>query len=264
MRTTTIAQALNSVSYAGPQTSKTLAAGISQRLLRASEWASPRLAELSGLPEAAQVEKTEVALLDRHSLAMRLARIIDEVAPIESFADAKQRLVGVHIVANYATGLWDPTTRTRILVPPNALAAAHRYSLDQSDWSKWLALRTGLFATLNEHAPFLLDANARIETLLERLAMAEALVDALMQSITPSRLPSVEWLRHHGPSTPIAGLLAARLELSSPLLDNRHLMGDFANYVVAQGCVPQLLAAPEKMPDAGELLRPDTWEARVS
>lgn len=264
MSATAMAKAMNAVSYAGPQTSPASASGMSKRLLRAAAWSAPRIAGLSGLDEAGAVEDSRVLLLDRHALAIRLARILDEAAPLESVDHARKRLRVLRLVATRATGLWDPWTRTRILVPPNALAAAHRYSLDQSDWSKWVALRTGLLGALVLRAPFLVAPDARVESLLERLVLAEALADAMMASITPARLPSVEWLRHHGPSPSLAGSIATRIGVSSPLLDERHRIPSFALEVVRSGRLDLLLAAPEKLPDAAELVRPDAWAARVS
>lgn len=259
-----MAQALNAVSYAGPQTSPASASGIAQRLLRAGTWSAPRLAELSGLHEAGIVAESPVLLLDRHGLTRHLARILDECAPLASFDQIRTRLRVLRLLATHATGLWDPWTRTRILVPPNVLADAHRYLLDQSDWSKWVALRTGLLGTLTLRAPFLCDPSVRITTLLERLVFAEALADAMMASIAPARLPSVEWLRHHGPSSSLASTVATRIGVSSPLLEARHHIPSFALKAVQSEKLELLLRAPENFPDVAELIQPDTWVARVS
>ncbi|WP_115728616.1 zinc-dependent metalloprotease [Actinomyces culturomici] len=262
-----IARALNALSYAGPQTSPSSAAGVVARLGRAAAWSGPRLAALTGLPEAEAVAASPVLVVDRHGLSRIVARAMDEAAPLDSLSGARARLAVLRVLGATTTGAWDPSTRSRVLVAPNVLADAHRFSLDQGDWCKWVALRAGLQGVLLERAPFLAGASAGPEALLGRLLLVEGLVDALMRSLTPADLSSVEWLRHHGPDSSLIRVVARLSPFLDPsaaaLLEDHRLIGPFASAVVRDGRLEALLSDASALPTREELADPLAWARRA-
>lgn len=261
-----IARALNAWSYAGPHSSPIAAQGIVTRLKRAATWSNSRLERLSGLPEAAEVAVSPVLILDRHGLNARVARALDEISPIASSHHVGVSLRIMRALSTLATGLWDPKRGVRVLVAPNVLTNAHRYALDQGDWCKWVALACGLHGVLVVRAPFLVDVNLSPDELMRRLLLSESLVDALMGSIGPRELGSVEWLRHHGPqASPIDLLARMPREFHDPasLLENHRHLPRFSAHVLRSGRLETLLSSTEALPSLTELAHPESWVARV-
>lgn len=266
-----ISRALTALTYAGPSVPTTSAAGIVARLRKATAWSAPYLSALTGLAEsAARVSAAPTRIVDRHGAITIAARLVDDytrtLTPTQGVACFKL----LSVLAETATGIWDPRSCERVLVAPNVLEDAHRYSLDQGDWSKWVALRAGLWGVALDAAPFIASFDPGDEEplagLLERMLLVDCLVSAQLDQLTPADIASVGWLKAHRHYSAVATLVSLTARASSlPVPDHVLRSGDaFARYIVAKGLGSALLSEASNLPTPDELDSPQRWRTRVA
>ena len=268
-----MASVMNALSYAGPATHSSNAYTCVAMLKKATGWADRRLAKLTGLDEAADcVVNQPTYVVDRHTFASMVARIYDTSMPNESLMDVVTGARITHTLTMHATALWDPTTSSRVLLAPNVLERTYRYSLDQSQWCKWVNMHAGLYGVILSAAPFLWKPDGGLDVFIERLLLADALVDACMDTLTAKDLSSVEWLRSHGPRVSVRSLIDyVGVGESTDENQNTHVpdspsrdgIEEFARFIIHGGHLPRLVEDEANVPSAHECANPDLWTMRV-
>jgi len=270
-----VAGILASMSYAGPSASRVGASAVVARLRRSVAWSDRRLAELSTLPEAsAAVASSRTLVVDRRGLIRRVGAILDRFEDTRTPMVLATEAIVLRALAKEATGIWDVTAGSRILVAPNVLADAQRYALDQTDWCRWVSLCTGLRGVHLTHAPFLVPYIAeliralpeRSDELVRVVLLLDSLPTAEMEVLTPRDLPSIQWLRTHRAHAGGVGLVRACAAAGMPLDGVESLQAQtegFARTVVREGAIATLLSGIEALPTAAEYATPGAWLARV-
>lgn len=261
---------------AGPAVSPTAAAGAVARLRKAVLWADPYLAELTGLTHAAHnVTQQRALIVDRRGAIELMDNAIAHIlgpsyAPLANLG----RALALRALSGKTLGTWDPIQSRRVLFAPNILTTANTHALDQQDFARWAALRTGLWATHLNHAPHLVDyladlardltSSAREFTQLVVLLCVLPSVE--MERLTPKDLPSINWIRQYrAGSAWIHGLsLLPTLRLTNAdtaILSERATA--FARTVIATQSLPTLLQSVIALPTAQELATPTLWCERM-
>ncbi|WP_165217386.1 zinc-dependent metalloprotease [Schaalia sp. ZJ1691] len=278
---------------AGPKVAPYHAQAIVSRLRESLHWANRRLAQISGFEdEAAAVTSRPTRIANRHGALAVTYRLLAEAV---SRADVAAASIGQRIrrettharaaslVANAACGLWDFQRDERILIAPNVLVDAERFALDQKDWCRWVALRTGLRGVYFERAPFLpgvlasgaLNSQPEEDDSLDALTVTDTalLVDILdvlptlqMTCLSPRDLPSVHWILSHrlygvGPACVRLFAPATQTSQTDPSLTLRAQR--FAQFLVDQHAVTDFFASPQALPRAREVEDPLRWLDRV-
>lgn len=288
----TVARAVRAVTPAGPMVPRATAAATVARLRRAAEWSGPVLADLSGMPdEARAVAEAGVVVVDRRGLIDVTARIVDRLLGCEELPagpgdwgvpivgrggpiGAAGALVAMRALAPRAKGLWDPFAPGRVLVAANVLQAAEGAALDQNDFCRWTALRSGLWGVLLVRAPWVCDhlghlarqMPSTVSDFTNLVLVLDGIVDAQMEALTPHEIPSVGWIRRNAPEQGgVAGLRALRLAgmAVDRLEEARADAAAFSQIVVAAGGVATLLKSRDHLPTREEIARPETWTERV-
>lgn len=261
---------------AGPYVSATGAAATVARLRKAVHWSDPYLSRLTGLDDAAaRVRSTRAVIVDRRGAIDTMdAMIVRALRGAASPLSALALTMGIRAMAAQSMGVWDPFTKHRILIAPNVLAASEKYALDQKDYCRWSALRTGLWAVHLEYAPHLIaylgelaaDLPATAVEFKQLIMLMVALPDVEMESLTPRDLVSIGWIRRHKmDSTGLAGLhLLHKAGVPSAHLEEEQAAAQaFARMVIDADALPVLLDSVTNLPTAEEFTRPHLWRERV-
>lgn len=274
--TSALGRVAAALTAAGPYVSATGAAATVARLRKAIHWSDPYLSRLTGLNEAAdRVRSTRAVVVDRRAaidtMEAMIARALGGAAsPLSNVALA----MGIRAMAAQSMGVWDPFTQHRVLIAPNVLAASEKYALDQKDYCRWSALRTGLWAVHLEHAPHLIehmgklaaDLPARAVEFKQLIMLLVALPDVEMEALTPRDLPSIGWIRRHKmDSAGLAGLhLLHKAGVPSAHLEEEQAAAQaFARMVMDNDALPLLLETVENLPTVDEFSNPSLWRQRV-
>lgn len=274
--TSALGRVAAAMTAAGPYVPATGAAATVARLRKAVHWSDPYLARLTGLDEAAaRVRSTRAVIVDRRgaidTMEAMIARALRGAAsPLSSLALA----MGIRAMSAQSMGVWDPFTKHRVLIAPNVLAASEKYALDQKDYCRWSALRTGLWAVHLEYAPHLItylgqlaaDLPATAVEFKQLIMLLVALPDVEMESLTPRDVASIGWIRRHKMgSTGLAGLhLLHKAGVPSAHLEEEQAAAQaFARVVIDADALPLLLDSVENLPTAKEFAHPLMWRERV-
>lgn len=271
---------------AGPIISTPAAEAAVVRLHRSVTWARPRLADISGLSEAAMATSQVVPLVvDRLGLIGALADSLDKqdrLAP--SVGESSSQIIhlggilGFRQLAMSTKCYWMLSGPPRVfLVAPNIWQAADSRQLDQVDYAKWVALRAGLWGTYFSQAPWLrpyllrllLNASRGTMELVRSVLLLSELVNGQLQSLTPADIPSVNWIREYAPAS---GAFEAVRQLSSlgikvpDLYLERSRIREFVRQLGLDrdsSGLKILLRGPEYLPTIEELSNPKLWAERV-
>lgn len=274
--TSALGRVAAAMTAAGPYVSATGAAATVARLRKAVHWSDPYLARLTGLDEAAaSVCSTRAVVVDRRAAidtmdAMITRALRGAASPLSSLA----LTMGIRAMSAQSMGVWDPFTKHRVLIAPNVLAASEKYALDQKDYCRWSALRTGLWAVHLEHAPHLITYMGELAADLpgtavefkQLILLLVALPDVEMEALTPRDLPSIGWIRRHKmDSAGLAGLhLLHKAGVPSAHLDEEQAAAQaFARMIIDSKALPLLLENVRNLPTAEEFKRPHLWRERV-
>ncbi|WP_026460630.1 hypothetical protein [Schaalia suimastitidis] len=267
------------VTPSGPATSPVHAGATVERLRRALKWTNRRLGEFSPLPEAAHaVADSPVEILERRNTLRVCAALMNGVAQRQGLQLRTLALVDAarigRIAAFQLKGMWDLSRGVRIFVAPNIWSEARRYELDQTDWSRWVTLRTSLNAAHHVHAPFLEDHLIALllglphtgEELARFTLLSNCLARAEMQALTTVDMPSLGWIRSHDGDV-VESAYATVLNALTGGAVNMVVAGrqcqHFAQTVVDQGMVTELLDSPRTLPSLEEYADPQRWVRRV-
>lgn len=287
-----LGRTVSRVTPAGPAVSPSAAAASAARLRRAVRWSAPLLPELTGLPGATgRVLEAPVLVVDRRGavevcagLAAGFVELQDSRGgPGEWGSPTRVRpgmlhlagaAAGLRALAPHVKGMWDPFAHRRVLVAPNVLATAERGALDQTDYSRWVALRSGLWGTFFEEAPWLVAFMSRTTRHLPQssgdfarlVLVLDAVVSTLLEDLGPQDIPSIGWIRHNAPEPAgVVGLrLLAWLGIPVPELDpDRARAEAFAREVRSRQGLQTLLRSPDYLPTREEFEHPEVWARRV-
>ncbi len=275
-QTSLLARVIVASTPAGPAVSASTAAATVARLRKAVHWSAPYLAELTGLEAAAQrVINTKAAVVDRRAAVEIMdAGIGYTVGEAYSPLTHLGRSMALRTLSANAVGVWDPLSRRRVLFAPNVLRTARRYALDQQDFSRWAALRTGLWATHFEHAPHLVDYLGDLcrdlatssREFAELVVLLAVLPSVELEKLTTRDLPSLGWIRQHRSGSAWIVGLSLLPSLGMSTLELEELAGRatlFARAVMEAGALPQLLESVIALPTSEELSNPQAWMQRV-
>lgn len=264
---------------AGPTVAPSRAEATVLRLRKADEWALGQLERF--IPDASTVKAvraTPVEYLNRRSLfrvgVYAIRMLMDRRGLFVRTVSAVLMGTLGRRVAYDLKGMFDFARGVRIIVAPNVLTEAQRFDLDQSDWCRWVSLRTALNTAHHLHAPFL---SEHLIDLMENLSesgeefarftvLADSLTRALMDSMTTADLASIGWIRSHD----VDVMASAHSDLI------HHLVGkvcdipvavaqcrNFASEVVSNGLLLTLLERKENLPTLTEFAQPAAWIERV-
>ena len=292
LKWTDVGHVVRALTLAGPSVSPTGAAATVARLKRAVRWSEPLLADLSDLPEAAeQANSRETLIVDRRATVDLAAELVErflagtgETLGPGAWGTMIVRRPGplgfvgaglaLHALAPRVKGMWDPFDQRRILVAPNVLEAAERGALDQIDYCKWVALRSGLWGIPFQQAPWLAGHMSHLARqmpsttgeFVSLVQLLDALVSTQMDALTPQDIPSVGWIRANAPEPAgIFGLRALR-HIGIPVADIERIRARsvaFARVVIDAGAVPTLLRSADYLPTVEEVDHPQSWVDRV-
>jgi uncharacterized protein (DUF2342 family) len=271
------------VTMAGPPVSATGAAVSVARLRRASHWSDAMLAPLSGLEEASgRVAERPTVVVDRRGALSACGRLVDELRdqrartarPRPALLSLAGPVCVLHTVGPRLHSLWDPVGRRRLLVAPNVVATADRASMDQIDFSRWVALRAGLWGVLHEQAPWLAPHLSHLIARwpsgagdLTRLALVlDQVVTCEMDALTPQDISSVRWIRRTAQESMVGEGLSSLRRLGAAVGDvgeTRARAHDLARVIVGAGGQATLLRSADHLPTAEEFDRPAAWLDRV-
>lgn len=274
--TSALGRVVAAMTAAGPYVSATGAAATVARLRKAVHWSDPYLSRLTGLDEAAaRVRSTRAVIVDRRGAIDTMDAMISRAlrgaaSPLSSVA----LTMGIRTMSAQSMGVWDPFTKHRVLIAPNVLAASEKYALDQKDYCRWSALRTGLWAVHLEQAPHLVpylgelaaDLPVTAVEFKHLILLLVALPDVEMEELTPRDLASIGWIRRHKmDSTGLAGLhLLHKAGVPSVHLEEEQAAAQaFARMVIDAKALPVLLDSIVNLPTAEEFSRPQLWRERV-
>ncbi|MDN5964238.1 MAG: zinc-dependent metalloprotease [Actinomyces sp.] len=286
-----LGRAVSRVTPAGPTVSPSAAAASAARLRRALRWSAPLLPDLSGLPEAtARGLEAPSLVVDRRGaieVCADLAAGFVEVGESRGGGDRDSAprvrpgvlhltgaSAGLRALAPHVKGLWDPFRRRRILVAPNVLATAEKGALDQTDYSRWVALRSGLWGTLFEQAPWMVDFMSRTTRHLPQstgdfarlVLLLDAVVTSCLEDLGPQDIPSVGWIRHNAPEPAGVSGLRVLSWLGIPVVEldpERAHAEAFARTVRDHCALSTLLTSPDYLPTREEFEHPQSWVRRV-
>ena len=280
-----VARRATALMPAGPEVSPTYAAATVARLRAGARWSEGHLGELSGMPaEARAVAATPVRVVDRRGYAVLLAELIDGEMPSAparpTWFGARESLSMVKSLrrsSREALGFFLPTAPgpARILVAPNVLERAVDAQLDQGDYSRWVAVRCGLWGVIHTKAPWLVDMVRALmedflhepEDLVRLVCLMDASVSTCLATITPRQIPSVEWIRRRGPLPSGASTLAG-LPLGPSAPDASSVYAEALAFCGAASrdnpeWLSRMLSSPDALPTFDEMARPDAWRRRV-
>lgn len=274
--TSLLAQAVLVSTPAGPHVSATTAAAMVARLRKAVHWSAPYLGELTGLHEAAErVNGTKAAVVDRRAAVQVMDTAISRgVGPGYAPLTHLGRSLALRTISANALGIWDPFTRQRVLFAPNVLSISQRYALDQKDFARWAALRTGLWATHLEYAPHLVEYLGDLSRHLaessrefaELVVLLSVLPSVELEKLTPRDLPSLGWIREHRSGSAWILGLSLLPKLGMSVIDLEVLAAHatvFARAVLEAGALPHLLESVISLPTSAELADPQQWFERI-
>lgn len=261
---------------AGPLISASAADAAVVRLRRASQWALPLLPEATGLAAADRVSKTSVLVVNRHSLSRAIVRVLEPL-PVPSPSVGLIAAVAIRKLTVSAQAFWQPFEEGLLLVAPNVWQTAARHRLDQTDYAKWVALRSGLWGVYFTEAPWLADYFRRQVSQAPRRSMEVArvsvllaqLVAAQLEFITPKQILSVEWIRGHLPRSGLIIAVGQLRLLGDVMPDLTALEAAAHNFVHVTNlhrdpdALTLLLRSPDYLPTEEELATPRMWKDRV-
>lgn len=269
-----LTKALVTVTSAGPIVSRPSAEAVVTRLRRSVAWADRHLAYLSGLNSAsARVEASTTFIVNRAGAINAASKVLSQScphSPIPRISHLKLlRTIGVN-----AMGLWDPLDRQRLLIAPNVLQDTSRFSLDQGDLCKWVALRTGLIGVLFEEATFLApmlismsEPGVDITELIGLFCLIDAVSTVAMERLTPADLSSIRWLTSYADRAGqdiIMSLCSRSVGVSPTDVSHIHAAAlQYARTVLHEASLADILTSPDTMPRVSELFNPSAWLERV-
>lgn len=271
-------RAVRIITPAGPMLSSAAADAAVVRLRRAGDWALEHLDQACILTDTArEIADTPILVVDRHGLVRAMSRMLQREAP-PSLPLALGGLVLMRRLSGAVQEFWCPVGSRNpaemLLVAPNVWQTATELRLDQEDYAKWVALRSGLWGVCFTRAPWLADhlwhsatASPRgIGQLAQTSVLLSQLILAQLERLTPEQIPSINWIRCHVPSS---NLVHAVERLRGTVPDMVGLEAAAHSFVHSlhlhedPDALGKLFTSAAHLPTAEELRSPRLWANRV-